>query len=539
MKRFKQFIAEALNPDQKSKLGIYYNTAPSYAAKKISKDVIPSDASSIKIPLTHDTKSAVEQHLSKHGFQLKNYASGTAVDKYGREVGVASVLKSPKTAAPENVVKGFENDARADKISPDTHHIVFSHDPEHVGECSTNKPWKSCASLTAKGNPTSYGSGVAAKKLKDAISAGSHVAYLMKHDQDDLNKAHARVLLHPYHAYDKDGNIEHSVLMPERKVYSKTGGKQSSFTSSVEDFARKKYPMKPGRIYQKDSSVYDDDQQRIRFDTSPESVKKIALSGLKDGVSNSHKDQALKEVQLPHQSITALLNHKTDDDTERNNLDYTHGLIAEHQKLSDSHVSHLLKAGKISNLSRNVKLTKSQMNQMIYHKPTDRSDTLSPTDAELAQKHENRAIDTAHRSLVRNNPQKLTSDHIHHIIDRNNTETLNDLVSHPNLTDEHVLKMVHHIPTYYPETSESAVGANKRLDAMTAGIKDSVMEIHGRKLSDKQRQDLVNNPNTNADVLFHIARHTNSHNVLDNLERHPNLDEGGRAAVARRREDLN
>ena len=47
--------------------------------------------------------------------------------------------------------------------------------------------------------------------------------------------------------------------MPERKVYSASGGKNSDFHNSLEKFAREKYPMQEGKIYKKDPSVYDDD----------------------------------------------------------------------------------------------------------------------------------------------------------------------------------------------------------------------------------------------------------------------------------------
>lgn len=536
---FKKFISEALNDEQKRKLGILYNNSPGYAAKQISKGVIPDNQSSIHIPLTHNTQQEVEGHLVKHGFQLKDYKSGLATDKHGRDISIAKILKSPKTQAPDHIVKGFENDARGDKISPETHHIVFSHDPEHIGECSTNKGWKSCASLTPKGNPTSYGSGVAAKAIPNAISAGTHVAYLMKKGETDLNKAHARILLHPYHSYDSEGNIQHTVLMPERKVYSKTGGRQSSFASSLEDFARTNYQMKPGKIYRKDPTVYDDDKQEVRFDTSPESVKKIAMSGYKEGVQPRHKEEALSQVQLPHQTITALLNHKSNDDYEKENLHNTHKLIAEHQKLSDAHVTHLLNSGHGLHLARNKNLSKSQVGQLVYHAGVESNSAESP-DLQQARKNVNEnLINRTHGSLINNQANKLTSDHIHHIIGRNDTDTLNSLAhSDANLNSEHIMRMAQHTPeTYSGRLNADAI--NSRRQQVSEGMKGEVMARHGRKLSEEDRHHLANDSNTSSEVLMHLARHAQSHDLLHKLSSHANADSYTHAAIARRREDLN
>ena len=531
MLSFKKFISEALNDEQKRKLGILYNNSPGYAAKQISKGVIPDNQSSIRIPLTRNTQQEVEGHLVKHGFQLKDYKSGLATDKHGRDISIAKILKSPKTQAPDHIVKGFENDARGDKISPETHHIVFSHDPEHIGECSTNKGWKSCASLTPKGNPTSYGSGVAAKAIPNAISAGTHVAYLMKNGETDLNKAHARILLHPYHSYDSEGNIQHTVLMPERKVYSKTGGRQSSFASSLEDFARKNYPMKPGKIYRKDPTVYNDDNQEARFDTSPESVKKIAMSGYKEGVQPRHKEEALSQVQLPHQTITALLNHKSNDDYEQSNLTDTHKLIAEHQKLSDAHVTHLLNSGRGMELARNKNLSKPQVGQLVYH-------SLNSDDPHK-QNILNNFTNRIHSSLINNQANKLTSDHIHHIIGRNDTDTLNSLAhSDANLNSEHIMRMAQHTPEPYSGRLD-ADAINNRRQQVSEGMKGEVMARHGRKLSEEDRHHLANDSNTSPEVLMHLARHAQSHDLLNKLSSHANADSYTHAAIAKRREDLN
>ena len=416
MLRFKHYtqLQESLNLDQKNALGLNWNTGPSSNAKELSKNMIPEGEDHVRIPITNNTQEKVKDHLEKHGYELSDYNKGEAKDKHGRTVSIGSVLKGKKTEAPEDLVKGFENDDRNSKITPETHNILFSSNPEHVGECSTNKGWKSCAALTPKGRPTPFGKGAAARRLKDSIKSGSHVAYLMKKDEADPEKADARILLHPYHTRDKDGNITHSVLMPERKVYSKTGGKHSDFHTSLEDFARKTNPMQEGKIYRKDDSVYDDDQQQVRFNTSSNSVKKILLG--KDA-SNSDKEDAVKSVKLPPKTISSVLNEpQTDSNYE--DLRHAHKLIAKHQKLSDEHFNHLLDNGHVEHLSSNDKLTKGQVKKIANYKQTPSTSGDSELD-HIVNKSLGDSLATAHSNIVAKHHDKLGSDDIHSILDTN------------------------------------------------------------------------------------------------------------------------
>ena len=515
MLSFKEYILEALNRAQKQSLGIEYSNRPSYAAQEISNHVM-GDQDHIDIPITHDSKKDVQEHLERHGFKLGDYKAGTAIDKHGRTTSIGKVLNNPKTKAPDSLIKNFTNDSR-DNVSEDTHHIVLSRDPEHIGECSTNKSWKSCAGLTPSGRPTTYGGGVAAKKLRNAIVAGSHVAYLMKNGQSNIEKADARVLLHPYHAYDSEGNITHSVLMPEGKVYSKAGGRQSNFVNSVESYARKNFPMKPGVIYQKDPTVYDDDRDYYRFDTSPASVKKIITN---PNIHYGAKERAIQSVQLPHQTITSLLSMKGKNDKEQEAIGESHGYIAEHQKISDAHVGELLNSGHGTALARNKNLTKSQVNQIVYHEPPeDYSDDY--------KKHLNRIKDQALTSLVRSRPKDLTSDHINHIISRNDPGTLNTIGSSQglNLTSDHIHKILTSKPNLYPEDHRNAK-VNQRISEVHSDALRSVAANHGHLLTDDQKSSIIHNPETSAGTLRGMAAHAKDHQELNTIMTHPNADAG-------------
>jgi hypothetical protein len=478
MKSFKEYLIDSLNDKQKEKLGIYYDNTPRPAAKELSKHVLPNDGGgSINVPLSVDTKEDVKHHLEKHGFELSNYSEGKAKDKHGREVSIGSVLKSPKTAAPDTLVKGFENDDRNSKITKDTHHILFSNIPVHIGEVSTNKKWKSCAGLTPAGRFTPFGGGAAAKQIPDAIKAGSHVAYLMPKDKHDANDAAARILLHPYHSYDKNGDIDHSVLMPERKVYSASGGKNSDFHNSLEKFAREKYPMKEGKIYIKDPSVYDDDGQRIRFNTSPNSVKKILTGGWKEGMTHAAKESAMQAVQLPAASITAVLNHpRTQENWE--GVGEGHQAIASHQKLSDAHVDKLLELGRGTHLAGNKKLTKTQVGKIANYRPerfAGESDSEKEV-SDMANDAQDRETIKAHVTLLRTHSDKIKPEHI------------KTMISHP---------------------------------AITA----SNLEMVARNISNPEVQKaILNHPKVDDGALWHIARSTRNPEVHKAILNHPKVD---------------
>ena len=413
MLRFKHFInlQEALNDDQKYALGLGRYPTPTPAARELSKNMIPEGDDHVRIPITNSTKEKVQAHLEKHGYNLSDYKNGEAIDKHGRKVSIGSVLKDKKTAAPDDLVRGFENDDRGSKITSESHNILFSANPEHVGECSTNKGWKSCAALTKTGRPTNFGRGLAARRLSDSIKAGSHVAYLMKKDEYDPEKADARILLHPYHTTDENGNITHSVLMPERKVYSKTGGKHSDFHTSLEEYSRKNNPMQEGKIYRKDQTVYDDDQQQIRFNTSPKSVKKILSD---KSIGPSAKEEAIKSVKLPHSTISSILNEpKTDE-----NLGHAHRLIAEHQKLSNDHFDKLLGDGHVESLSKNKNLSASQVKKIANHKPEKINTGDHVMDGVVNDVNVN-SLSTAHANIINNHHGKLGPNDIHAILDNN------------------------------------------------------------------------------------------------------------------------
>lgn len=479
MLRFKEYLKEALNLAQKRKVGIDRYPNPSENAMKLSANLIPSGQNNVELPLTHNNKSDVVAHLEKHGYTNHNYANGTTTDKRGREVSIGSVLKSPKTEAPEHVIKGFENDNRALNITPDTHHILLSRDPEKYAECSSNKDWESCKTLTSSGQYTRYGGGIAARSIKPELESGSHVAYLMPHGEHNVEKAHARMLLHRYDTHDEHGNIQHSALMPEKKVYSSGGGIHTDFQNSLNDYVRKNAPMKEGKIYHKSKDVYDDDNDPIRFNTSPKSVAKI-LSDEK--TQHIEKVKAIQSVKLPHATMSSLIN---DASVTQRSI----GLIARHQKLSDTNFDKLL-PDHLENISKSKKLSKSQVKKIANYK-------VKPSGFDNIDANRLEQLNTAHADMIHNHGDSLGEHDIHSILDANAEHEkslqkagvvvnriyspLTSLIAFKHkLTPEHIAKIRNSISDSAPDFTGEDHG--EFLARLHLGIthKDSTKDIHDK-----------------------------------------------------------
>ena len=232
MLRFKQFISEVLNQAQRDKVNTWLPDKESgliYSpkAEEISKHIIPEGRHHIVIPAVAHTMRAVHAHLDANGYTNHNYAQGTTTDKHGREISIGKALE--RTKADDQLRNDFANDDRENAEHLEKHDIVISRHPHHVAEGSTNKPWKSCAGLTATGRFCSYGQGAAARKLPEEIRQGTHVAYLVPklkpgEEQDDsfqgaqnrIDQAIGRIYLKPHKS-----DSGHEVLVPENKVYQK------------------------------------------------------------------------------------------------------------------------------------------------------------------------------------------------------------------------------------------------------------------------------------------------------------------------------
>jgi len=182
MKSFKQYINEALNPNQRSWVDWNVQTDPRVEDStdtKFSDHVFggPSsglgrwdDKDTITIPFEHEGEHAepsknLKGVLSAAGYDIHDWHKGLAVRSNlpegakARPITISKVLHNSsdlqKKLSTGEVhrddhrvaIKEYEKHAEVRANNPSDLRIMISRSPYHVAEQSTNKPWRSCLSL--------------------------------------------------------------------------------------------------------------------------------------------------------------------------------------------------------------------------------------------------------------------------------------------------------------------------------------------------------------------------------------------------------
>lgn len=301
-----------------------------------------------------DMDADVADHLTKHGYSVKDYGRGIASIK--KQVGdpskgiplrekvveekIGSVLD--KTGATPEVKKLYMNDpARAASknasLKSTGHHVCITHSPMGIAGMSTGTSWadNSCMDM---GRSTGYN-----HKLEDDSNLGTHVAYLIPHDDKtgmehgEPSKPIARIALKPYHESHGDPTSD-TIYRPETKMY---GSGNTSFDKAVSDWALKNYPAKAGVTYKKNPNVYDD--------TGNTEYKSLTKKQVSDKIESFDPIVNQQGTSLDKEVIDHAINHLKNDDS---NSSYTHTNtirnIADIGNLSTQHVSALLHHTKTS-----------------------------------------------------------------------------------------------------------------------------------------------------------------------------------------------
>ena len=251
----------------------------------------------------------VGEHLANHGYDIKDYRKGLVTKKtiVGNpdkgiprrekvvEEKIGSVLE--KTKAPESIKKAYVNDPSRTAFKSSAisggHHVVISTHPYAIAGASTGTDWKSCMNMDDGSN---------AHHLKDDSETGTHVAYLVHHDDPTAFKTGlpsrplARVMLKAHHADDHSDSSADTIYRPERSTYGNAG---TGFSHAVNEWAIKNYPAKPDTTYHKDAALYDDDGIQTYRSISPKKVE----SNLKWGLSPYH-DMGRERPSLDHDTAS-------------------------------------------------------------------------------------------------------------------------------------------------------------------------------------------------------------------------------------------
>jgi len=381
------FIFEELNVRQKLAVAKWYGSdkESDFMNHKLTNHIFPEGQDRIEIPVKLETRDNIENHLNQHGYQINSYSKGTAIDKHGRNVKIGKVLNVTK--ASDELKRSFENDDRKTTDDLHNHKIVISRHPYDIAGASTGRKWTSCAKI----NPSGTCSHDAALKMPHMIKK-SMVAYLVHKDDDDIKNPVARVMIHPFHSYDSHSYYpKHTTYKAEERIYNKTGGaKIPDFAKSVNEFVSKQFPMKPGEIYKKDFSVYNDDAKQSTFDKSLSSIEKIRDE---HGNNNDNYLEALQKEKFSPETFHKLIDYHDD-----NNLD----------------------RAPLVNLAKNRHLNEDHINKLLERNDSNINAALASRT--LNEKHVDKLVNTndwnIYGHLVTSNFHKLKDHHINHIIDK-------------------------------------------------------------------------------------------------------------------------
>lgn len=196
--------------------------------------------------------------------------------------------------------------------------VVISRNPIDVAGMSTGRKYEpSCMEMS---DPESGIAGGCNRGFleKDIRKGGTHVAYLIDHDDVNVENPHARISLHPY----VSGSGKHTILRPPKKTkFSDTikqygsGGRDFAFT--VDNWAKTALPMRQEEdSYQIHNDVYDDttlnDKKEKTVLFNPNLDKQGIHRVIKKGNVNAIK-QITRSPDFDETHTRALLNHPNEE----------------------------------------------------------------------------------------------------------------------------------------------------------------------------------------------------------------------------------
>lgn len=257
-----------VSPETKGKIN---NALGSSGFKVFPLDAVPADID-----------PDVAEHLTKHNWQVTDYAKGIASKKTMTTGNVAKgILPQEKTvqekigsilertSAPDHVKKAFTNDPARTSSSKSGMSVLVTTTPRGIGSCTSGTSWarESCMNMDTGGNR---------RFLEQDSKHASHFVYLV-HDNDEGTKTGepvnplARTSWKPYHSKDGD-----TVFRPENRTYG-NGGTQFENTSS--NLSKKLYPAHGGITYTKNENIYDDTKNTTYRVKSKDEIEKSILTG--------------------------------------------------------------------------------------------------------------------------------------------------------------------------------------------------------------------------------------------------------------------
>ncbi len=447
----------------------------------------------------NDIDPDLAEHLSNHGYTIKDYGKGIVTKKLHAgdptrekivETDIVSALN--KTKASPQIISDY---AKSKKKTQDVKaglHVVVSTSPMAIAGMSTGTHWKNTSCMNMEGGSYSH-------KLQDDSENGTHVAFLVPHDDPtafetgEPSKPLARIALKPYHENPHSTHDSDTVFRPENRTY---GNNNSSFASAVARWATENYPAKADTTYHKNEDVYDDTREREFTSISSESVKRAINSG--------------EHVKIVHRSGTSIDHHVIESA-----LDYglkkfepnKHDSFATKQEKYVGAHGFVLKMSEIGNLNAEHV---SRLNRLLSAHETDpannpndiKSSGLYHLAVNHGEKFSTRAIRNFHDGFATNLQHRVGSiDPTEHIPNR--------MLMSPKLPDEYVDRLK---PEKYPLVNNQKIKPHhidKMVDSYLANDSGSYYTVRDMKhrLNSNHLLKLASNPEASVHTSNMIISH--------------------------------
>ena len=163
--------------------------------------VIKNIAQQVEVP------EIVAKALSEKKIEVVDYIAGTGKDTHGRVVRIGRALKDPV------VKKAFDSDPNRKSLTNATKNhqlICISMHPYDIAGMSTDRGWSSCMNLKGGSNK---------KFVKQDVTSGTLIAYLIDPQDKNINKPIARALAKPYFERIKRGSGKKQVVGDVNALY--------------------------------------------------------------------------------------------------------------------------------------------------------------------------------------------------------------------------------------------------------------------------------------------------------------------------------
>ena len=521
IKRFKSFFEE-LTGDQKtgfreyaySRFGIKIpKFGPSRRALALSDHVMPEGTDSIKIPVMNPTMQEIHDHLTSNGYAGMDYGNQKAFKDVKlndgstkrTEVKIGKALS--QTGASKSLIGRFANDNHKESAElASKYSIIFSRDPHHIAECSTDKPWSSCARLDHYGEPASSSKELAAARLPFDIEKGTHVAYLvpnMDHPdnqkkyahiaddpshQDLIDHAQARILVKPHYPRIPFGyDNTKTALVPEETTYSNMDKVPSGFYDSIKNFTDKHFPMEENTVYHKDDDLYNDGldkQVKINLNKPLDDLPRF----------DDYSSPLTNQSHIKSEDITNFMN-EVKSNPNHPNKDFIKNL-PDLPNFSTEHMDHF-----INNWSDLDDVTKTK----IMKKPLSKEQ---------------------HGTIFNHFINHISNDEYH------NNNIIHSLINSKHTTSGHMLNLLKAIAPSVPFYGHNQLLSSDKLKGKDL---DSAIELYKGGLGNSNIAGVAYNPNLEKHHIDKLLTHrlynstlpalgfdstsaADIHGVLDNLE---------------------